>query len=321
MSHITHDSVRSFATERVNLPSSDAQKYRAQVANLRSQLEKKIDADPGYGLVKMLHSGSVRKGTALKTTSDMDVAIYVKVAEAPTSSDRQLIPWMRDRLIEAFPQLRSDQFELQDHCVTLTYVASGLSVDCVPVLYEGAPDNVGHLVNKNTGDRVLTSVSRHLEFIRARKAMHPNDFAQVVRLVKWWIRQLRTRDSSFRFKSFMAELVLAHLSDTGNPFGDYSDALERFFDYILQTELSQRIAFSDYYAAAELPSPNGSAIEVFDPVNPHNNVAGRYTLAHRQAIVEAAEQAADALAEARYSDTKSRAIERWQTILGTAFKG
>lgn len=120
MPEITHDTLASFAAERVNLPSADAQKYRKQVRNLREQLERKIADDPDYGLVKMLHSGSVRKGTALKTTSDMDVAIYVKADAAPAGSDRELIPWMKDRLKGAFPQLKDDQFEDQDHCVTLT---------------------------------------------------------------------------------------------------------------------------------------------------------------------------------------------------------
>src|SRR4051812_28860157 len=149
--HVSHDTIGDFASDRVNLPSADAQKYRGQVRNLRDQLQRKITADPDYALVKMLHSGSVRKGTALRTTSDMDVAIYVQSDAAPTASDHELIPWMRNRLREAFSQLSDDQFELQDHCVTLTFKTSGLAVDAVPVLYEGEPDNVGYLVNKNTG--------------------------------------------------------------------------------------------------------------------------------------------------------------------------
>ena len=321
MPEITHDTLTSFALQRVNLPSADAQRYRKQVRNLREQLEKKIAADPEYGLVKMLHSGSVRKGTALKTTSDMDVAVYVKAGAAPAASDRDLIPWMRARLKEAFPQLHGSQFEEQEHCVTLTFIGSGLSVDAVPVIYEGQPDNVGFLINKNTGDRLLTSVSRHIEFIKDRKDEHPGDYAQAVRLVKWWVREMkREHGDAFRFKSFMVELILAHLSDRGHKFGDYVATLEAFFDYILETELKERVAFTDYYAAAKLPSDTGSAIEIFDPVNPDNNVAGRYTETNRQLIVDAAERAADAIAEAHYSDTKGRAVTLWQTVLGSTFK-
>lgn len=321
MPEITHDTLASYAAERVNLPSADAQKYRKQVRNLRDQLERKIAEDPDYGLVKMLHSGSVRKGTALKTTSDMDVAVYVKADAAPTGSDRELIPWMKDRLKGAFPQLKDDQFEEQDHCVTLTFVGSGLSVDAVPVIYEGEPDNVGYLVNRNTGDRLLTSVSRHIEFIKTRKDKHPGDYAQVVRLAKWWVKEMkRKHGDSFRFKSFMVELVLAHLSDNGQTFNDYVVALEAFFDYLLDTDFAERIAFTDFYDAADLPAETGAAIEIFDPVNADNNVAERYTNTHRKLILEAAEQAADAIAEAHYSDTKGRAVALWQTILGSTFK-
>jgi tRNA nucleotidyltransferase (CCA-adding enzyme) len=319
---IDHDNIKNFAGERVNLPSDDAKKYREQVGNLRKQLEKKIAEDPDYGPVKMLHSGSVRKGTALKTTSDMDVAIYVKGGAAPTEADSELIPWMEARLKEAFPQLADDQFDPQDHCVTLTFRGSGLAVDAVPVIYEGEPDNIGYLINKNTGDRLLTSVSRHIEFIRARKDKHPDDFAQVVRLAKWWAKQVKAREGdSFRFKSFMVELILAHLSDNGQTFDDYPAALEAFFNYILNTDLQQRIAFTDYYATSKLPATTDAVIEIFDPVNPENNVAARYTESNRQAILDAAEAAVDALAEAAYADTKGQAVERWQAVLGRSFKG
>ena len=50
-------------------------------------------------------------------------------------------------------------------------------------------------------------------------------------------------------------------------------------------------------------------------------MAARYTDADRKAIVAAAEEAVDAIAEAKYSDTKGRAVARWQSVLGTSFKG
>jgi hypothetical protein len=167
----------------------------------------------------------------------------------------------------------------------------------------------------------LTSVSRHIEFIRARKNEHPDHFAQVVRLAKWWVKEMkRKHGDSFRFKSFMVELICAHLSDDGQSFSDYVGGLEAFFDYIVKTELKHRIAFTDFYAKSKLPAATGAAIEIFDPVNPDNNVAERYTDTHRLRIVEAAEVAADAIAEAHYSDTKKRAVSLWQSVLGSTFK-
>jgi tRNA nucleotidyltransferase (CCA-adding enzyme) len=317
---VTHDVAAAFARDRVNLPSAEAQSYRKQVRNLREQLEKKIDLDPDYGLVKMVHSGSVRKGTALRTTSDMDVAVYVKADAAPTGTDAELIPWMEERLKEAYPQLADEQFEQQDHCVTLAFKTSGLNVDVVPVIYEGAADDFGYLITKGSGARVLTSVPKHIDFITKRKEAHPDDFGQIVRLVKWWIKQLKEADPSFRFKSFMVELLVAHLADTGKiDLSDYVSALEDFFDYIVMTGLQERIAFTDNYSLSKLPAASGAAIEIFDPVNPDNNVAARYTDANRRAIVAAAAEAADRIAEARFSDTKGRATALWQAVMGRSF--
>jgi tRNA nucleotidyltransferase (CCA-adding enzyme) len=317
---ITHSDVAAFARDRVNLPSAEAKSYRKQVRNLRKQLETKINLDPDYGLVKMVHSGSVRKGTALRTTSDMDVAVYVKAAAAPTATDAELIPWMEERLKEAYPQLADEQFEQQDHCVTLALKTSGLNVDVVPVIYEGAVDDFGYLITKGSGARVLTSVPKHIEFITKRKEAHPDDFAQVVRLVKWWVKNLKETDPSFRFKSFMVELILARLADTGEVnLSDYVSALEDFFDFIVRTGLGERIAFTDNYSPSKLPVASGAPIEIFDPVNPDNNVAARYTETNRRAIAAAAAEAADRIAEARFSDTKGRAIALWQSVMGRSF--
>lgn len=229
-----------------------------------------------------------------------------------------------ERLKEAYPTLDDDQFVPRDHCVQLRFRSSGLvDVDVVPVLYDGEPDNVGCMIVNGTGARVVTSVSRHLDFIRARKGSSPSDFAQVVRLLKWWTGELKERNPDFRFKSFMVELICAHLYDTGIDFSDYVDATDAFFTYIVQTGLQERIAFTDYYSARELPPPAATEIEIeiIDPVNPENNVAASYTGAHREKLVAAAMEANEALADAAYATTKGRAVEDWRDILGPTFAG
>ena len=317
---IGHQDIATFAVARVNLPKADADKHRDQVRALRERLERKIAADPSFDLIKMLHAGSVAKGTALRTVNDLDVAVYVKAGSAP-KADGELQPWLAERLAEANPNMSADQFTAQDHCVTVSYKGSGLDVDVVPVLYEGDPQDCGYLVRKHSGVRVLTSIPLHLEFIRTRKTKYGKDFAQLIRLVKWWKRQETNRDTDFRFKSFLIELLWARLADDGYAIGDYHEALEEFFTYIVKSGLSERIAFTDYYASGKLPGPTGSAIEVFDPVNPENNVATNYDGKDRQRIVEAAARALDALGEARYSTTKGDTVECWQEVLGPSFQG
>ena len=42
---------------------------------------------------------------------------------------------------------------------------------------------------------------------------------------------------------------------------------------------------------------------------------------HRQKIVSAAQDALEAIAEARFATTRGRAIECWQEVLGPSFMG
>lgn len=317
---ITHEDVATFAEDRVNLPPADAKRHRDQVKGLRERLEAKINADPSYGLVKMLHAGSVAKGTALRTVNDLDVAVYVKANEAP-SRDPDLIPWLADRLAESNPKMGRNQFEENDHCVTVNFSGSGLNVDVVPVLYEGEPQDRGYLVRKNTGDRVLTSVPLHLDFIRSRKKRYGPAFAELIRLAKWWKRTVMNRDPDFRFKSLMIELLWAHLADGGLSLSDYTEALEDFFTYIVTKELTEQVAFTDYTKQKDIPARGSGAIEILDPVNVENNVAVRYSDGDRLRVVDAAQDALDALAEARFATTKGRALDCWRTVLGPSFGG
>ena len=212
---IEHADIAAFADASVNLPSEDAKHGRERVQRLRDRLERYINEHPDFSLVKMLHAGSVAKGTALRTLNDMDVAVYVRRAEAP--SDAELLNWLTERLREAYDGvLDPSQITPGHHCVTVTFKSEGgLNVDVVPVLYEGDADDRGYLVAKDTGDKLLTSVRLHLEFVRARKDANA-DFAQIVRLVKWWVRNQQIEDpEGFKFKSFMVELVVAKLADQG----------------------------------------------------------------------------------------------------------
>jgi hypothetical protein len=319
---ISHADLAAFADRVVNLPKAIADEKRKQVNTLRERLAAHVAKNPGFALVKMLHAGSVAKGTALRTFNDFDVAVYVRKDDAPTA-EAELIEWIADRLREAYGGLIDpSQIEAGTHCVTITFKDSGTKVDVVPVLYDDDPNDCGYLIAKDTGDRLLTSVRRHLDFVRQRKNDCPDDWAQVVRFVKWWAREQKLRDGQFRFKSFMIELVCAYLLDKHIvTFDDYTVALEGFFDYVVRTELTERIAFTDFYAASALPKTRIGTIEVFEPVNPANNVARLYDTLDQKRIVQAAEAALDAITEAGYATTKAQAVECWQVVLGGRFKG
>ena len=168
---------------------------------------------------------------------------------------------------------------------------------------------------------MLTSIPMHLAFIRKRKADQPTHFAQAVRLLKWWATEQKAKDANFRFKSFMVELICAHLADSGQDLSDYRKAMEAFFNYIVSTGLKKRISFRDYYQPSELPAASTGIIEIFDPVNAKNNVASQYTELNRKLIVEAAQDALNALNEAYMASTKADAVAMWRVVLGSSFRG
>lgn len=317
---ISHADIADFAAECVNLNREDAQEYREQVGRLRDKLDKYAADHPDYGLIKTLLSGSLAKGTALKVLNDIDVAFYVKAEKTP-SSEPDLLNWLAERLREAYPQMKPDQIKPNRHSVCIKYAVSGLSVDVVPVLYKGDPDDRGYLFAFDGGKPVLTSIPLHLAFIRKRKARQKDDFAQVIRLVKWWVRLQKIKDEDFRLKSFITEMIVSHLADSGVSMADYTIALEKIFTYIVKSRLKSRISFTDYYPASKLAGPTGKPIEIFDPVNETNNVAALYDESHRQKIVSAAQDALEAISEARFATTRGRAIACWQDVLGPSFRG
>jgi tRNA nucleotidyltransferase (CCA-adding enzyme) len=318
--YITHKTISDYADNKINLRRDEVKEYRDQVNRLRDNLKVYIDDHPDYNLIKMIGSGSVPKGTALKTLNDMDVAIYIKKGDN-TTSESEILLWLQERLQEAYKNknISPEQITINHHCVTISFKGTGLDVDVSPVICDDTSTDYGYLIKKTTGERVITNIPLHLKFIRTRKDRQPHDYRQVIRLIKWWVRNLKKNNSDFRFKSFLTELLCAHLADNGLVMKDYIAAMEAFFVYIIKSQLKDRISFTDNYASNKLPVRSSSAMEIFDPVNPENNIVGSYTDAARIEIIEAAHDALDAINEAKFATTQERAVACWRRIFGPSF--
>lgn len=315
---ISQSDIVTFADDKVNLKRDHAQRYREQVSNLRNHLDRYIAEHPDIGLVKMLLSGSLAKGTALRTLNDVDVALYVKGESAPSELS-ELLNWLVERLRKTYWQMAPENIKVDGPAITISFSGTGIDVDIVPVYYLGDPQWRGYLWDRRTGEKILTSIPQHLDFIRKRKEKQPTHFAQTIRLVKWWARQREKDDASLFIRSFLIELLLAHLSDSGKIFSDYHQGLEHFFLYIQKTGLKERVAFSDYYSASKLPKSSTGAVEIFDPVTPENNVAHDMTDVIRQKLVTLSDNALDALSYAKTCQTKGAALECWQELMGSSF--
>ncbi len=315
--HVDHSDIKTFAQDRVNLPKDKADEYRAQARRLRERLDTYVGEHPDFTLKKMLISGSLAKGTALRSLNDIDVACYISGADAPSDVPK-LLNYLAERLRKAFPNFSPEQVTPNTYSVTVSFRGTGLDVDVVPILYGGDPDWYGNLVSQDDGSLLETCIPRHLEFIRKRKAAHDADFAQVARLVKFWAQRLKRENESFRFKSFMIELILAHLADKGVSFVDYPEALQHFFTFVARSNMREQIAFSDYYPLSAIGSIT-EPVKIIDPVNAKNNVSSLYKTTEADAIVDAALDAGDAIDAALAAPTKQETVRYWQKVFGSTF--
>ncbi|MCZ4509759.1 CBASS oligonucleotide cyclase [Streptomyces sp. ActVer] len=326
--YVDHEVLKAFAKNKVNVPKKEAKDRRRQVNYLRERLEDYIAAHPDFDLVKLRASGSTAKHTAIRrrrgTGSDADVAAYLRVSD-PDIDISTILAWLEERCKEVYGKTKiAEDFKPSDHAVGITMRGSGLKIDVVPVLYTGEPDDQGYLVTSG-GIKVLTSVTLHLRFIEKRKGEAGDGYRELIRLLKAWIRESKEGDPQLRCKSFLIELLVAHLWDVGwngKPLqvDDYPQAIEQALSYIVRTGLKTPIVFTDYYTADEVSSTT-DPIQVWDPVNPENNVARGYTEFDRQRLVNHAKTTLDTLTTAAYAATKSEALDLWRELFGPTFPG
>lgn len=316
--HVDHADIARFAQDKVNLPRDKASEYRAQARRLREKLDGYLSENPDFTLKKILLSGSLAKGTALRSLNDIDLACYISGADTPHDV-AELLEYLADRLRTAFPNFSPDQVKPQTYSVTVSFRGTGLDVDVVPILYDGDPLWYGRLVSQDDGSFLETSIPLHLEFISKRKKTQEQHFAQIVRLVKFWARRLKDEQPGFRFKSFMIEMILARLCDQKLNLSDYPEALQHFFTYVARTNMREKIVFTDYYRASTVgwfPHP----VQIIDSVNAKNNVASLYTGMEADAIVEAALDAGDAIDSALAAPTKQETVRYWRKVFGPSFQ-
>jgi tRNA nucleotidyltransferase (CCA-adding enzyme) len=327
--HVDHAALSTYAVDKVNVPKDKAKSRRDQVAHLRTRLENYIKDHPDYDLVKMRGSGSVAKHTAIKTSSDTDVAAYVRASAVGgvQVEEAQLLSWLLERCKEVYGKTKdAEDFKISQHAVGITMHKTGLKIDVAPVLYEGEPDDRGCLVTQS-GERVTTSVTQHLSFLNTRARVAGPELKELIRLFKQFIRRIKDESAAtgqeLRFKSFLAELIIAHLWDNGwngeaLAVKDYPRAFEQILGYIVTTGLQQPIVFTDFYPASSVQHTY-DAMQVWDPVNAENNVVGAYTDYDRQRLVDRCGQALDQVSWAAMTTSKGAAVEAWRTLFGPTF--
>jgi tRNA nucleotidyltransferase (CCA-adding enzyme) len=311
MQGIIDADITAFLDDHVNLKREAVAAYREQVRHLRERLAAYVAEHLDFVLVKMLHFGSLAKGTAISSLREMDVAVYLKPDGLDRSDLNSLLSTVRDLLTQVYPQMEASQFVIDPPAVTILYRSSGLAVDVVPVIPNGKPDDRGDLPLADPR-WIETSIPLHLAFIRKRSERHAR-FRELIRLTKWW------RDEhELPLQSFLVELIWAHLVDAGVVPDDPQEALMAFFAYVARTRLGERIVFADNYRPSEVSRSN-ELVQVIDPVTPTNNVGAGMTSGDRDVVLQAAQAALDSVAAGSSAPSKNRGVLAYRDVFGSSF--
>ena len=118
--HVDHAEIVRFAQDKVNLPKDKADQFRRAGKGLRETLQTYLEEHPDFTLKKLMLSGSLAKGTALRSLNDIDLACYISGADTPKDI-KSLLDYLAQRLCKAFPNFSADQVNPQTYSVTVSF--------------------------------------------------------------------------------------------------------------------------------------------------------------------------------------------------------
>jgi hypothetical protein len=312
---LTDAQIKIFVSKVLHLGQGKRQEYLHQVDVLIQRLEKKITDDSSFNVEGFKKTGSLVKGTVLKPKGDYgvdaDIAVFLDVSEADREDTAKLHNIILDLLVAAYPNKSREDFQLQPRTLGIHFRDSGLDVDLVPVIPIDSEPGYGWQPSSQQGHPVKTNISKQLEFIKNRRDADPR-FRTLIRLLKNWRNNLELD----RFRSFMMELIVAHLYDRDGAAPSLESGLQRFFLFVAQTGLKEPITFTESGKIAALPD---DPVVIIDPVNKENNVATRITIAERDELAAAAQRAWETLEAASWKEGKGDTLDLWKEVMGRSF--
>lgn len=304
-----------FVAKVLHLGKGKREEFVNQVENLITELEKKLKDDASFKVTGFKKTGSIIKGTVLKPRGengvDADIAVFLDVSESDKSDVAKLHTIIRDLLVAVYPMKEEEDFKVQPRTLGIHFRQSGLDVDLVPVIPIPSQPGFGWQPSSEQSAPIKTNIQGQLDFIAKRKKADPR-FKTIVRLLKHW----RNENEIDALRSFTIELIVAHLYDVHGAAASLEAGLQRFFLYVAQTGLTERIAFPELGKITQFPT---APVVILDPVNRDNNVTSRITEAERKEIATAAQSAWEALTFAGCKDTKGETLDLWKEVMGRSF--
>jgi hypothetical protein len=317
-------------------PSNEQrEKADERAAKLGTCLKKRIADDGRYHLEKIFRSGSSAKSTDLvprgKGTFDIDLGFYFRAQGQPEEQLQKLLPYLRLCLREIYPGKPEEDFHHGKNAINVTFRTCNLKIDIVPIV-RGDPSlqcedrklrNWGW-IPRSDGEQRLTSISAHTHFVHwrthlSKQVCGPVKFNHLVRLMKWWNRQL---PENIRQCSYFYELITAAALEKKGVTNEWQSSLEYIFSFMDQNAFSRPIIFSDYYEANTVRRPNDLVV-VLDAVNPENNVTHKWTKGFKRNYLQQVITMLDLIKQARKHERMGReddALDTWCQIFGEEFR-
>jgi hypothetical protein len=309
---LSNTELQYYDSNVLRLPSEKRKEYHAQVDRLVATLGSRLKEQTAIKVTKVVKAGSFAKYTILRRTADdavdVDVVFYISGKDANHETLGTLTQAIYDVLVKLYPNKSVEHFEIQRKAATVNFIGSGLSVDIVPVIENSSKPGYGWQYDIRDGSRMETCAPCQVKFVQNRKEADAH-FRTLVRLGKRWSRQ-----AEVKLKSFMVELVMAHLLDKNGSTGSIEQRFRDFLLYIAQSGLKEVIRFPENgWLIPAFTDP----VVIIDPVNDNNNVASRLTEAERVAIVEAAQNSWEA---AYFASQNAGEEDVWKEVFGPRFK-
>ncbi|MGK2742427.1 CBASS oligonucleotide cyclase [Tepidicaulis sp. LMO-SS28] len=309
---LTNTELRYYDSNVLRLPADKRKEYHEQVDRLIAELCKSIRDKTEIKITKVVKAGSFAKYTILRKTNvdpvDVDVVFYISGRNADQETLDSLNDLIYDLLIKQYPTKAVEDFEIQRKAATVTFVGTGLSVDVVPVIEDESRPGYGWQFDIHDGSKIETCAPCQIKFVRDRKN-EDGDFRTLVRMAKKWRNQAELKP----LKSFVIELIMAHVLEAQGGEGSIEQRFRNFLLYVAQSELKEEIRFPENTGPFTAFS---DPVVILDPVYSLNNVASRITEAERQEIVTAAHEAWEA---ANFASAEND-NEVWKEIFGPRFK-
>lgn len=309
---------------------------REQAGDIRERIKAQAGRD-GLVIRSTPGAGSFAKRTGLRRhitggsdVEGLDVDLPFVVSPR-TRSDEELTSLL-DRFERYAAALFPDtERERTRSAVRLRFKAARRSYELVPMLATQDPDR--QILIRASGERVETSVQKHVEFIR-RRTQDSNalpgrvKFNECVRLLKWW-REFRNDHlglpEPLRISSMLIELLCAHAYDAQRVDGTYAPTLLRWLQHMAGVvRLRARVAFLDFVSPAALQrAPGPAEWEVLDPVNPSNNIVAQRSRQQLDKLADWLAQACvdlDAATRASAGGKDTESLKHLVDLFGTPFK-